>query len=36
MGGKINSQKFEYMDDAEKKDLFEGKPKYSVSFVKES
>tara|TARA_Y100001935_G_scaffold50760_1_gene42338 strand:- start:351 stop:461 length:111 start_codon:yes stop_codon:yes gene_type:complete len=36
MGGKINSQKFEYMDDAEKKDLFEGKPKYSVIFVKDS
>ena len=29
MDGKITSQKFEYMDGPERKDLFDGKPMYS-------
>ena len=36
MDGKISAQKFEYMDGPERKDLFGGKPMYSVSFVKDS
>ena len=36
MDGKITSQKFEYMDGPERKDLFDGKPMYSVCFIKDS
>ena len=35
MDGKITSQRFEYMDGPERKDLFDGKPMYSVCFVKD-
>ena len=30
MGGKITSQKLQYMDGLERKDLFDGKQMYSV------
>ena len=36
MDGKITAQKFEYMDDTERKELFDGKLMYSVCFVKDS
>ena len=36
MDGKITSQKFEYMDGPERKDLFNGKAMYSVCFVKDT
>ena len=36
MDGKITAQKFEFMDGAERKDLFDGKPMYSVSYIKDS
>ena len=36
MDGKITAQKFEYMDGAERKNLFDGKPMYSVCFVKDN
>ena len=36
MDGKISSQKFEYVDGPERKDLFDGKPMYAVSFIKDN
>ncbi len=36
MDGKISFQKFEYMDGPERKDLFDGKSMYAVSFIKDN
>ena len=33
---KISFQKFEYMDGPERKDLFDGKSMYAVSFIKDN
>tara|TARA_Y100000588_G_C13944148_1_gene791377 strand:- start:176 stop:379 length:204 start_codon:yes stop_codon:yes gene_type:complete len=35
MDGRITSQRFQYMDGYERKDLFDGKTMYAVTFVKD-
>ena len=36
MDGRIVSQKFQFMDGLERKDLFDGKMMFAVSFVKDT
>ena len=36
MDGRIASQKFQFMDGLERKDLFDGKMMFAVSFVKDT
>ena len=36
MDGRIVSQKFQFMDGLERKDLFDGKMVFAVSFVKDT
>ena len=36
MDGRITSQRFQFMDGLERKDLFDGKMMFAVSFVKDT
>ena len=36
MDGRITSQRFQFMDGHERKDLFDGKKMYAVTFVKDN
>ena len=36
MDGRIESQRFQFMDGLERKDLFDGKMMFAVSFVKKT